>query len=210
MQNHLCSLRRESAGKTSRIWVGRLGNDECFKTFKVIWIYNNEHNSSDNNHINTYIWVIFRDDSTVFQVGFTWLQWMNGAWPCLRLGPPIGRTPNLAQFHRSREILAWVRDPGTTVSGFSWNMAMEVNTYENTIFLVGCTSIYLPAILMWTEGVLLVLTHCSGHKVQTKHLGGLGWLPLKRGSFGPGVRGRWWQRQQIGKAEPWSVVKNTW
>lgn len=26
----------------------------------------------------------------------------------LRLGPPVGRTPNLAQFHRSREILAWV------------------------------------------------------------------------------------------------------
>ncbi|CAL1159582.1 unnamed protein product [Cladocopium goreaui] len=26
------------------------------------------------------------------------------------LGPPIGRTPNLAQFHRSREILAWVQE----------------------------------------------------------------------------------------------------
>ena len=34
-----------------------------------------------------------------------------------------------------------------------------INTYENTIFL-GMNIHFNPAILMWTEGVLLVLTHC--------------------------------------------------
>ena len=34
-----------------------------------------------------------------------------------------------------------------------------INTYENTIFR-GMNIHFNPAILMWTEGVLLVLTHC--------------------------------------------------
>eukprot|EP00913_Durusdinium_trenchii_P004071 g3772.t1 len=38
------------------------------------------------------------------------------------LGPPVGRTPNLAQFHRSREILAWVTrfKPSTWVALDDW------------------------------------------------------------------------------------------
>mmetsp|Transcript_39707 Transcript_39707/g.85895 ORF Transcript_39707/g.85895 Transcript_39707/m.85895 type:complete len:227 (+) Transcript_39707:31-711(+) len=43
------------------------------------------------------------------------------------LGPPIGRTPNLAQFHRSREILAWVTKfkPSTWVALDDWPLNEE-------------------------------------------------------------------------------------
>ncbi|CAK9034178.1 unnamed protein product [Durusdinium trenchii] len=43
------------------------------------------------------------------------------------LGPPVGRTPNLAQFHRSREILAWVTrfKPSTWVALDDWPLNEE-------------------------------------------------------------------------------------
>ncbi|CAE7357200.1 unnamed protein product [Symbiodinium microadriaticum] len=43
------------------------------------------------------------------------------------LGPPVGRTPNLAQFHRSREILAWVHKfkPATWVALDDWPLIEE-------------------------------------------------------------------------------------
>mmetsp|Transcript_45254 Transcript_45254/g.105900 ORF Transcript_45254/g.105900 Transcript_45254/m.105900 type:complete len:246 (-) Transcript_45254:50-787(-) len=43
------------------------------------------------------------------------------------LGPPVGRTPNLAQFHRSREILAWVQKfkPATWVALDDWPLIEE-------------------------------------------------------------------------------------
>ena len=40
-----------------------------------------------------------------------------------------------------------------------------INTYENTIFN-GMNIHFIPAILMWTEGVLLVLTHCQWENLR--------------------------------------------
>ena len=42
-----------------------------------------------------------------------------------------------------------------------------INTYENTIFR-GMNIHFNPAILMWTTGVLLVLTHCQVCCMQKK------------------------------------------
>ena len=42
-------------------------------------------------------------NNIIYSVGMCWVFDSNG----LRLDRPVGRTPNLAQFHRSREILAW-------------------------------------------------------------------------------------------------------
>ena len=51
-----------------------------------------------------------------------------------------------------------------------------INTYENTI-VSGMNIHFNPAILMWTEGVLLVLTHC--HVVKAEY----GWYQPKYGWF---------------------------
>ena len=47
-----------------------------------------------------------------------------------------------------------------------YGMWVWINTYENTIFR-GMNIHFNPAILMWTEGVLLVLTHC--HVITFHH-----------------------------------------
>ena len=47
------------------------------------------------------------------------------------------------------------------------NKCVWINTYENTIFR-GMNIHFNPAILMWTTGLLLVLTHCQVCCMQKK------------------------------------------
>ena len=59
-----------------------------------------------------------------------------------RLGPPVGRTPNLAQFHRSREILAWDKGSEEAVAGVlhskSWMPACSLKGPKVQANHMGC------------------------------------------------------------------------
>ena len=72
--------------------------------------------------------------------------------------------------HVAHAISTWFRHGGspghikspwveTCWNVMGWMTWVWINTYENTIFN-GMNIHFNPAILMWTEGVLLVLTHC--------------------------------------------------
>ena len=86
------------------------------------------------------------------------------AWPPCHM--------NCKRWQRAMQSAAfgWIQWPKKSlaqsfrIGGWTWvavfcGIWVWVNTYENTIFR-GMNIHFNPAILMWTTGVLLVLTHC--------------------------------------------------
>ena len=95
------------------------------------------------------------DSQGVFPAAQPQLKSRNKQSPC---------DPSSGKWRPDNEHLHWMMlDDALQVMDIMW---LWINTYENTIFLGGWTSIYNPAILMWTTGVPWVLTHCHVRAFQ--------------------------------------------
>ena len=109
-----------------------------------------------------------------------------------------------------------------------YSIWLWINTYENTIYIYSGMNIHVnPAILMWTEGVLLVLTHCHiwtcvfdtskqredgdfGGDLYWKHAGDQQGLENRHtmGRFGASKWGQSEIRWPYPNAAPWNLVQS--